>query len=51
MARYSRLTYGLVGAFFGTPRRQREEAESEEKAYQLYWSSKNGHLIKRHLKH
>jgi branched-chain amino acid transport system ATP-binding protein len=35
MARYSRLTYGLVGAFFGTPRRQREEAESEEKAYQL----------------
>jgi len=35
MASYSRLTYGLVGAFFGTPRRQREEAESEKKAYQL----------------
>lgn len=35
MARYSRLSYGLIGAFFGTPRRQREEAESEEKAYQL----------------
>lgn len=29
MARYSKLTYGLVGAFFGTPRRHREEAESE----------------------
>jgi branched-chain amino acid transport system ATP-binding protein len=35
MARYSKLSYGLTGAFFGTPRRQREEAESEEKAYQL----------------
>ena len=35
MARYSRLTYGLIGAFFSTPRRQREEEESEEKAYQL----------------
>jgi branched-chain amino acid transport system ATP-binding protein len=35
MARYSKLSYGLFGAFFGTPRRQREEAESEEKAYQL----------------
>ncbi len=29
MARYSKLTYGLVGAFFGTPLRHREEAESE----------------------
>ncbi|MGD9006242.1 MAG: ATP-binding cassette domain-containing protein, partial [Desulfobacterales bacterium] len=29
MARYSKLSYGLVGAFFGTPRRNREEAESE----------------------
>lgn len=29
-ARYSKLTYGLVGAFFGTPKRQREEAESEK---------------------
>ena len=32
MARYSKLTYGLLGAFFGTGRRHREEAESEEKA-------------------
>ena len=31
MARYSKLTYGLVGAFFGTAKRHREEAESEEK--------------------
>ncbi len=35
MARYSKLTYGLVGAFFGTARRYQEEAESEEKAYNL----------------
>ena len=35
MARYSKLTYGLVGAFFGTAKRHRQEAESEEKAYYL----------------
>ena len=35
MARYSKLTYGLVGAFFGTAKRHREEAESEERAYYL----------------
>ena len=35
MARYSKIGYGLLGAFFGTPRRNREEAESEEKAYSL----------------
>ena len=35
MARYSKIGYGLIGAFFGTPRRNREEAESEEKAYRL----------------
>jgi branched-chain amino acid transport system ATP-binding protein len=35
MARYSKLTYGLMGAFFGTARRRREEKESEEKAHQL----------------
>ena len=35
MARYSRVSYGLIGAFFGTPRRNREEAEIEEKAYSL----------------
>ncbi len=35
MARYSKLTYGLIGAFFGTPLRQKEEAESEEIAYRL----------------
>jgi branched-chain amino acid transport system ATP-binding protein len=35
MARYSKLGYGLIGAFFGTPQRQREEAESEETAYSL----------------
>ena len=35
MARYSKLSYGLVGAFFGTAKRHREEAESEEIANQL----------------
>ena len=35
MARYSRLTYGLIGAFFGTAKRHKEEAESEEKAHYL----------------
>ena len=35
MARYSQLTYGLVGAFFGTAKRHRQEAESEEKAHYL----------------
>ncbi len=35
MARYSKLTYGLIGAFFGTAKRHKEEAESEEKAHYL----------------
>ena len=35
MARYSKIGYGLIGAFFGTPRRNREEQQSEEKAYSL----------------
>lgn len=35
MARYSKLTYGLIGAFFGTPKRNREEREVEEIAYSL----------------
>ncbi len=35
MARYSKLTYGLIGAFFGTAKRHREETESEDKAYYL----------------
>jgi len=35
MARYSKLTYGLIGAFFGTTKRHREETESEDKAYSL----------------
>jgi branched-chain amino acid transport system ATP-binding protein len=34
-ARYSKISYGLIGAFFGTPRRHREEAEIEERAYDL----------------
>ena len=32
MAHYSKIRYGLIGAFFGSPGRHREEAEIEEKA-------------------
>lgn len=35
VARYSKLTYGLVGALFGTSKRHREEAESEKIAYEM----------------
>lgn len=35
MARYSQLSYGLVGAFFGTSKRVREEAETEAIATRL----------------
>ncbi len=35
LAHYSRIRYGLIGAFFGTPQRHREEAEIERKAYEL----------------
>jgi branched-chain amino acid transport system ATP-binding protein len=35
MSQYSRIDYGLVGAFFGTRRRQKQEAEIEETAYRL----------------
>jgi branched-chain amino acid transport system ATP-binding protein len=35
MARYSKLTYGLIGAFLGTAKRERQEAESEIRAHEL----------------
>lgn len=35
MANYSNIKYGLLGAFFGTQKRNREEREIEEKAYAL----------------
>jgi branched-chain amino acid transport system ATP-binding protein len=35
MACYSKITYGLIGAFFGTPKRQREEVKIEAKAHEL----------------
>jgi branched-chain amino acid transport system ATP-binding protein len=35
MAQYSRITYGLLGAFFDTARRKREEKEIEERCYEL----------------
>ncbi len=44
MARYSKLGYGLIGAFFGTPRRQREEREGENKALELLEMMRIDHL-------
>ncbi|MBM4465786.1 MAG: ABC transporter ATP-binding protein [Chloroflexi bacterium] len=35
LAHYSKIHYGLLGAFFGTGQRYREEAEIEEMAYNL----------------
>lgn len=35
MARYSKLTYGLTGAFFGTPKRVREEKATDALAMEL----------------
>jgi len=35
MAHYSKISYGLIGAFFGTSRRYKQEAEIETKAYDL----------------
>jgi branched-chain amino acid transport system ATP-binding protein len=35
MACYSKITYGLIGAFFGTPKRHREEERIENKARDL----------------
>jgi branched-chain amino acid transport system ATP-binding protein len=32
MAQYSKIEYGLIGAFFGTPKRNRQEREFTEKA-------------------
>lgn len=35
MARYAKISYGLTGAFFGTAKRNREEAASETRAREL----------------
>jgi branched-chain amino acid transport system ATP-binding protein len=35
MARYAKLDYGLLGAFFGTARRRHQEAQSEDVARKL----------------
>lgn len=35
LAQYSKIRYGLIGAFFGTPLRYRQEAEIEERALEL----------------
>jgi len=35
MAHYSKISYGLIGAFFGTSKRHREEDAIEQKSYSL----------------
>lgn len=35
MSQFSKIRYGLIGAFFGTPQRHREEAAIEKRAYDL----------------
>lgn len=35
IARYSKIDYGLIGAFLGTPKRHRVETEIEERAYSI----------------
>ena len=35
LARYSKLSYGLAGAFFGTPERHRQEDENDRMAHEL----------------
>jgi len=35
MSQYSRIDYGLTGAFFGTARRNRQEADIEARAYEM----------------
>lgn len=35
LAQYSKIDYGLTGAFFGTPRRHKQEAEIEKRALEL----------------
>ena len=44
MAHYSKITYGLIGAFFGTPQRHREEAEIEKTTYTLLEMLNIAHL-------
>ncbi len=44
MAQYSKIGYGLVGAFFGTPQRHREEADIEAKALRLLKMMQVDHL-------
>jgi branched-chain amino acid transport system ATP-binding protein len=44
LSQYSKVSYGLVGAFFGTPKRYRQEAEIEQRANDLLELVGIGHL-------
>ena len=45
MSQYSTITYGLVGAFFGTPKRYAQEDAIEKKAIDLLELVGVGHLV------
>ena len=49
MAQYSKISYGLHGAFFGTPKRHRQEAAIEEKAHRLLEIVAIEHLASQHV--
>ncbi|MEE8400269.1 MAG: ABC transporter ATP-binding protein [Desulfobacterales bacterium] len=51
MARYSKIRYGLTGAFFGTRKRQREEAAITEMAHDLLQMMGVDHLADRRVIH
>jgi branched-chain amino acid transport system ATP-binding protein len=44
IAHYSQVTYGLIGAFFGTAERHRQEQEIEENSYELLKRFKVNHF-------
>lgn len=44
MAQYSRISYGLIGAFFATPKQQREEEAFRDKAMSLLAMMSVDHL-------
>jgi len=44
LAQYSKIRYGLIGAFFGTPKRNREEKNIEDNAYRFLKMMEIDHL-------
>jgi branched-chain amino acid transport system ATP-binding protein len=49
LARYSKLTYGLIGAFFGTARRRRQEEQCRQMAMDLLAMMGIAHLAEQNV--